>query len=137
MDQALLDTDLSGLSWLLINRLEGNQLTGQEEPQAILDTLETRYPAMGVVLTLGKQGALCRIGGRQLFQPSFPAKTVDTTGAGDTFTGYFLAMLAQERPLEEALTMAAMAAADEQVVKAMSHSIPQEAEVQARLAEIR
>ena len=137
VDQALLDTDLSGLSWLLINRLEGNQLTGQEEPQAILDTLETRYPAMGVVLTLGKQGALCRSGGHQLFQPSFPAKAVDTTGAGDTFTGYFLAMLARERSLEEALSMAAMAAAIAVTRPGAEPSIPQEAEVQARLAEIR
>lgn len=137
VDQALLDTDLSGLSWLLINRLEGNQLTGQEEPQAILDTLETRYPAMGVVLTLGKKGALCRSGGHQLFQPCFPAKAVDTTGAGDTFTGYFLAMLARERSLEEALPMAAMAAAIAVTRPGAEPSIPQEAEVQARLAEIR
>ena len=88
---------------------------------------------MGVVLTLGKQGALCRIGGRQLFQPSFPAKAVDTTGAGDTFTGYFLAMLAQERPLEEALTMAAMAAAVAVTRPGAEPSIPQAAEVQSRL----
>ena len=137
VDEALLQADLSGLAWLLINRLEGTQLTGAEDPQAILDALEARYPAMGVVLTLGKGGAWCRIGGRQLFQPSFPAQAVDTTGAGDTFTGYFLAMLAREKPLEEALSMAAMAAAIAVTRPGAEPSIPQEAEVRSRLAQVR
>lgn len=137
VDEALLQADLGGLAWLLINRLEGAQLTGAEEPRAILDALEARYPAMGVVLTLGREGAWCRSGGRRLFQPSFPARAVDTTGAGDTFTGYFLAMLARERPLEEALSMAAMAAAIAVTRPGAEPSIPREAEVRARLAQVR
>ena len=92
---------------------------------------------MGVVLTLGREGAWCRSGGRRLFQPSFPARAVDTTGAGDTFTGYFLAMLAREKPLEEALAMAAMAAAIAVTRPGAEPSIPREAEVRARLAQVR
>jgi ribokinase len=36
---------------------------------------------------------------------------VDTTAAGDTFTGYFIASILQEKPVPEALKLAAKASA--------------------------
>ena len=45
-----------------------------------------------LVLTLGAEGALLlRHGSQPLHEPSPPVQPVDTTGAGDTFTGCFLA----------------------------------------------
>ena len=43
------------------------------------------------------------------FQPIFPIKAVDTTAAGDTFTGYFIAGLAQGMEIPDILRMSAKA----------------------------
>lgn len=43
-----------------------------------------------VCVTLGKEGCYVKSGGTELFVPTAPVKTVDTTGAGDAFFGAFL-----------------------------------------------
>ena len=68
---------------------------GQTDPQAILAGMKEKYPKASVVLTLGADGAYCLHDGRTLYQPAFRVKAVDTTAAGDTFTGYFVSGLAQ------------------------------------------
>ena len=97
--------------WLILNEVEGEDLTGCAEPQAMLDALASRLPHTAIVLTLGKDGAFYRDARQQLHQPAIPVQAVDTTAAGDTFTGYFLqAVLAGEDPAK-ALLIAAKAAA--------------------------
>ncbi|CAN4041174.1 Anaerobic benzoate catabolism transcriptional regulator, partial [Dysosmobacter welbionis] len=72
------------------NEVEGAFLAGTEAPEAILDTLAARYPETTVVLTLGEQGAAAARGGWRAWGPARKTAVVDTTAAGDTFTGYFL-----------------------------------------------
>ena len=48
---------------------------------------------------------------RRLRQGIYRTRTVDTTAAGDTFTGYFVACMAQGRPEGECLDLASRAAA--------------------------
>lgn len=48
-----------------------------------------------VIVTLGSKGALVAVKTGQIDAEAFPAKTVDTTGAGDAFMGGFLYMLAK------------------------------------------
>ena len=102
---------LHKVTWLLINEIEGEWLTGEKEPDKICDILLSDHPHMAIVLTLGSQGALYRADGQRIFQKAFKTDTVDTTGAGDTFTGYFLKCVADEEPVEQALRLAARAAA--------------------------
>ena len=64
-----------------------------------------------MILTLGKDGALLGDGKKILRQPCFPVKTVDTTAAGDTFTGYFAAAILENADPADALRLAAAAAA--------------------------
>jgi 2-dehydro-3-deoxygluconokinase len=69
---------------------DARQLTGLEEPDAIADL----YLAFGckiVALTLGPEGTLVATAGRREMVPGRPVEAVDATGAGDTFTGAFLA----------------------------------------------
>ena len=74
----------------LINEVEAGQITGENEPEEILKAMGERFPTAKTVLTLGGSGAWFLMDGEALFQPAFQVEAVDTTAAGDTFTGYFL-----------------------------------------------
>ena len=50
-----------------------------------------QFPRAEVVLTLGEEGAVYQKGSVRIKQDCIPAEVVDTTAAGDTFTGYFIA----------------------------------------------
>lgn len=63
------------------------------------------------MLTLGKEGAIYADGAQRYFQPIFQVDAVDTTAAGDTFTGYFLAGLLENRDIPDILRMSAKASA--------------------------
>lgn len=67
-----------------------------------------------VVVTLGEGGCLACAAGQILRQPPAPVQpecSVDALGAGDTFSGAFLAAYLQHRSIEECLLIAAGAAA--------------------------
>ena len=70
-----------------------------------------RFDDQIVVVTLGRQGAVAVDGEARLIVPGIAVDAVDTTGAGDCFVGYLAAGLAQDDPLEAALTRANAAAA--------------------------
>lgn len=128
--------DLSAVSLLLINEIEGAGISGKEKPVEILDGLLSRYPETKIVLTMGAEGAYYRDSGQTLFQGAFPVKAVDTTAAGDTFTGYFLQGLLAGLPLAETLRRGAMAAALAVSRKGASPSIPCREEVEGALREV-
>ena len=102
---------LEKLSWLLVNEVEGAFLAGTEDPEEIARVLTTRYPKTMLVLTLGVQGSLAVLGQERVRMPARTVKAVDTTAAGDTFTGYFLRGVLDGRSLEESLGLAAAASA--------------------------
>lgn len=108
-------------------------LTGEGEPEAILRTLLSRLPGTQVILTLGKDGAMLGDGKRVLRQPCFPVKTVDTTAAGDTFTGYFAAAILENADPEDALRLASAAAAMAVSEAGAAVSIPVRERVEAFL----
>ena len=61
------------------------------------------------MLTLGKDSAVYVDEKQKIFQPIFKVNAVDTTAAGDTFTGYFLTGLAEGLSMEEVLRISAKA----------------------------
>ena len=85
------------------------------------------------VLTLGKEGSMYGYHTKRCAQGIFPVKTVDTTAAGDTFTGYFVGEIINGKTPEEALKTAAMASAIAVGKKGASTSIPTLAEVRDSL----
>jgi ribokinase len=120
---------LECVSWFLLNEIEGQALTGESAPDGILAGMRLRYPDTGVVLTLGKNGAYCRYGDETLFQPAFPVRAVDTTAAGDTFTGYFITGFTRGEPLERSLKRAACAASVAVSRKGAADSVPSASEL--------
>ena len=81
-----LDIDL-----LLPNREEGATLTGEREPEAIAEKLAELYPGARIVLKLDEDGALILLDNGPVTVPPARTSPVDSTGAGDSFAGAFLA----------------------------------------------
>jgi ribokinase len=94
---------------LFINEVEGVSLTNEHEPSAILDSLTNEYPAMRIVLTLGNRGAIYADKDQRIYQQEFKVEAVDTTAAGDTFIGFFVALLSSGAQINEALQIACKA----------------------------
>ena len=115
---------LECVRWFLMNEIEGEALTGETEPMKIINVMAQRYPAASVVLTLGAQGAYCAHEGNIYFQTAFKVKAIDTTAAGDTFSGYLVTGLSKGQPMEEILERAALASSITVSRKGAADSIP-------------
>jgi len=121
--------DLSKIFCLILNEVEGKAVSGCDEPTEILDFFRACYPDLKVMLTLGKQGCVYQDATCRLSHPIFRVETVDTTAAGDTFTGYFVAGIAAGAPIEETLRLASCASALAVTKKGAAPSIPLRDEV--------
>ena len=131
--------DFGKLSWLLVNEIEACQCSGSDEPERAWDVLHAKYPGLSVLITLGSAGSVAhRVTGdgvQTARQQAFRVKAVDTTAAGDTFTGYFIGGLAEGRPLEDCMRRASMASAISVTRAGAAPSIPTRSEVEKRLAD--
>lgn len=125
--------DMGKISIFLLNEVEGFQVTGKTEPDEIIAGLLEKYPHARIVLTLGKDGAVYADRNQKHFQPIFKVQAVDTTAAGDTFTGYFLAGLCEGMPIPEVLKMSAKASSIAVSREGAVPSIPYRAEVMESL----
>jgi ribokinase len=99
-----------------LNETEALALSGaspgkEKDPQKLLDTLVSSYPESEFILTLGEKGACYGAFGTRLSTNAYPVKAVDTTAAGDTFIGYYLAAYLEGKTAAEALVIACRAAA--------------------------
>lgn len=125
----LLEYDgLSLLDWMIVNQGEAEALAGTDgdlEPLDVIEALQARYPNASIVMTLGKRGAMCLSRGQKYYSRTYDyGKRVDTTGAGDTFTGYFLAGLAKGAPLDKCMDMASRASGLSITIAGAANSIP-------------
>lgn len=133
-DSSLSTCDFSKVSIFLINEIEGAQITGESEPERILNAILSRYPEAKVVLTLGKSGVVYRDKEHKYMHGTYRVNVVDTTAAGDTFTGYFLESYFSGNTVPEALRVASLASSIAVSKKGASASIPYRADVlQSRL----
>lgn len=110
-DDKLKSCDMSKVSLFLVNEIEGYQITGEKEPEKILAAVKEKYPLAKIVLTLGGDGSVYQDETGVYHQGIFRVKAVDTTAAGDTFTGYFISSIIDGMPVREGLEMAAKASA--------------------------
>lgn len=127
--------NMEKISIFLLNEVEGGQITGLTDPDEVLEKMREMFPHAKIVLTLGKDGAKYAEGDQVYEQPIFPVKAVDTTAAGDTFTGYFLAGLMEGLPVPEILKMSAKASSIAVTRNGAVPSIPYRAEVMESLTE--
>lgn len=128
-DDGLKTVDFNKISLLLLNEVEGWQLTGETAPKDVLSALKRQFPQTEVVLTLGADGAWYQQGEILIYQAAYPVDAVDTTAAGDTFTGYFLAGRAEGLDNEDCLRLAAKASSIAVTRPGAAPSIPLREEV--------
>ena len=107
----LLTWPLEMVDWLILNEIEGADLSGKNDPDEMIATLMQRFSIPHIVLTLGEKGAMYASGATRIHQEAIPTTVVDTTAAGDTFTGYFFAAIFSGKEPAEALRRAAAASA--------------------------
>jgi len=119
------DEELLGLaSIVIINEHEGAQITCRDDPDEILRYMAANYPKAVTVLTLGERGSWLQYSGVRFFQEAYKVPVVDTTAAGDTFTGYLLAGILLGESYTDAMNAAARAAALAVAAKGAAASIP-------------
>lgn len=133
-NEALDAVDMKKIGIFLLNEVEGFQLTGLKDPDEILAKMRKLYPDAKIVLTLGKDGAVYSDPETVCRQPIFKVDAVDTTAAGDTFTGYFIAGLLDGMDIESILKMSAKASSIAVTRKGAVPSIPYRDEVVSSLA---
>ena len=130
---ALFDYPMDKVDTLIFNEVEGEQLSGCVVPQAMIQALKQKYPNVNLLLTLGSAGVLFSNSDSQYFQPALKTEVVDTTAAGDTFTGYYIGAIAKGYQIPEALQMASAAASIAVSRLGAACSIPDVDEVIKRL----
>ena len=121
--------DLNKISYLLVNETEMEAFGLSKEE------ITEKYKQLHLVLTLGEKGCIYSSCELTFSQGAHQVQAVDTTAAGDTFTGYFLAGLTEGMPVPQALEMSAKASSIAVTRPGAVPSIPYRKEVVDALAE--
>lgn len=131
-----MDSELAGMrelnlvDWFILNEVEGAALTGKKLGEDICDGMLMKFPKAQIVLTLGKLGAIYYDSISFAKHGIYDVPVVDTTAAGDTFTGYFLCCVSENRTVEDCLETASKAASLAVTKAGASDSIPLRKEVE-------
>ncbi len=125
----LLEYPLEKVSLFILNEVEGQALSGEEEEEKMIKALSEKYPKAEILLTLGEKGSIYCNGSSMIPRKAYPVEAIDTTAAGDTFTGYFVALRMAGREVKEALELASVAAAVACTRKGAAVSVPDLEEV--------
>lgn len=123
---------LQYVDYFILNEVEaadicdGHGLAGNQ----LIEKLHGLFPKSKIVLTLGEKGAIYKDSEGVYQQHIFKVKAVDTTAAGDTFTGFFIGALVSNKGIKESLEIAAKASAISVTKNGASSSIPTLEEVE-------
>ena len=128
-NEELKNCDFKKISMFFINEIEGNQITGADNPENIINTMKEKYPQSQIVLTLGESGVWYADENKLLKEDALKIKVIDTTAAGDTFTGYFVSGMIEQTEVQENLKRSTKAAAIAVSRKGAMQSIPLKEEV--------
>ncbi|MDR1318120.1 MAG: ribokinase [Treponema sp.] len=128
LDEKALRLPLDLVDVFFVNEIEGAALAAAGEDRqdygAILDLLARRFPSAEIILTVGKEGAYYGRGEYRAKGEITETPVVDTTGAGDTFTGYFIAARYRDFSVEDSLGLACKAASIAVSRKGAMEAIP-------------
>ena len=149
MDEKIRTYPLEYVDYFLLNEIEAKDLTGFDQNladtdqhrvqemdevssawDALLEEVCSHFPNSKVVLTLGEYGSIYKDEKQKIPQPIMKVPVVDTTAAGDTFTGFFIGSIAKGLSPENAMKIAAKASAIAVSRQGAAPSIPELGEVE-------
>lgn len=111
-DERIMDLPLELADILFVNEIEAAGLTGlpsSQDFETVLEKLAGRFPKTEIILTAGREGAFYALGTVRAKGDIVDLPVADTTGAGDTFSGFFLAARERGRDVTESLRLACKA----------------------------
>ncbi|MGN8801308.1 ribokinase [Candidatus Merdisoma sp. HCP28S3_D10] len=134
MNDKILALPLEKVDLLILNEVEAGQIldTDEMDGDVLMEKLLKRFPEMKFVLTLGSQGSIYGDKRQKIKQSAYRVKAVDTTAAGDTFTGFFIGSLVRGLSVEQAMDIASRASAIAVTRSGAAPSIPTWDEVEAK-----
>jgi ribokinase len=107
---------LETVDYLIINETELAFYTNQKKVNEDIETI-TQYaselrmrPSQTIIITLGSKGAICISGEDVICVPGIKVEAIDTTGAGDCFTGAFAVAVSEQMFIDQAIFFANKAA---------------------------
>ena len=135
MNEKILALPLDVINYFILNEVEAAQILGKEDKgeeswEQIADDLLKKFPQATIVLTMGSEGSVFKNQKETVCQSIYKVQAVDTTAAGDTFSGYFIGGILSGLSAKEAMDQASKASAIAVTRKGAAPSIPVLAEVQ-------
>lgn len=131
----LKEIDYSKIDYLILNESEGQSISGETDNDKVVKVLCSKLGNGAVIFTLGGSGAIFSDGKETVKAPAFKVNAVDTTGAGDTFTGYVLNSLMNGKSPSQALRFASAASAIAVTKPGAAETIPTLEQVNKFLAD--
>ena len=128
-EKHLLKLPLDLVDTFVLNEIECNEFTGEADHDKMQNQMLKMFPQAKLVLTLGKHGVIYRDSNFSLTHGIYDVPVVDTTAAGDTFTGFFVANYYNTYDPKESLRLASIASSLAVSRKGALPSIPNIREV--------
>lgn len=111
MDKALAQSLMTDIDVLIVNEIEVMDLLDVNNIEKAKVLLQKNYPKLRILLTLGLKGVIYIHGENTIEVAAYSVNAVDTTGAGDTFIGYCLAGMIEQKNMQSVLRQACAASA--------------------------
>ena len=126
MDEKIFGYPLDLIDIFVVNEVEGKGLANVSSNQVedVIAGLQKAYPSKEIILTVGSQGSYYISGDMVIHQDAYRVEAVDTTAAGDTFTGFYLASILRGEEVNTALRIAAKASSITVTKEGAAKSIP-------------
>lgn len=129
MNEKITALPLEYVNYFMLNEIEAGQILGQDvkkgyDGESLAAALLDKFPGAAVVLTMGGDGSVYMDQAETVRQPVYKVKAVDTTAAGDTFTGFFIGGLMKGLAVADAMDRASRAAAIAVTRQGAAPSIP-------------
>ena len=116
MNEKIMKLPLDQIDYFILNEIEAMQILKMDKPEEIdgkyiASLLHERFKDATIVLTLGSEGSVCISDDEYVEQSIYKVKAIDTTAAGDTYTGYFIAGILNGKTIKESMDIASKASA--------------------------
>ncbi len=112
------------VDYFILNEHEAEALFGESDIERVVLKMREAYPLAKFVMTLGAEGSVYIDAEQTIKISAVRVQAVDTTAAGDTFTGYFLTAVMRGESPKSAMDIASKAASITVSRKGAAESIP-------------